>query len=210
MGDLKMPMCVRVGSWRTKDHITEAVQLLRRIVDLFQSLLESVLSLLIRAQYGTDDPFEELSSRAVGVEDTDRRDGHGEAGVVFDELSQSLLRPLVLAVVPRIQIVLCLLVIRSVFQLFEDLEGRSAFLAPNPPLIETTDMEVYSREPHVHRLLPAKPLRLLVDDGVVRALRLGMRDSERRGPGDGWSRAASWKPRIGLCPRRQGLASPSF
>jgi hypothetical protein len=72
MGDLKMPMCVRVGSWRTKDLITEAVQLFRRIVDLFQCLLKSVLSLLVRAQYGTDHPFEELPSRAVGVEDADR------------------------------------------------------------------------------------------------------------------------------------------
>ena len=92
-------------------------------MNLLQRFLKSVLVLPVCAQYGVDHTFEELSSGAVGVEDADRRDGHGQAGIIFDKLGQPLLRPLVLSVVPRIQIVLGLLVVRSVFQLFEDLAG---------------------------------------------------------------------------------------
>ena len=70
------------GDGRLED--AKAVQLVRRMADLLQRLFERVRVLAVGAQNGVDDLLEEAPSRAVGVEDADRVDGHGEGGVVFD------------------------------------------------------------------------------------------------------------------------------
>jgi hypothetical protein len=124
MGDLKMPMHVRLEAVSSLlCFCTKAVQLVGRFADLRQRLFQRELLILVCAQYGVDHTLQEASSRAIGMEDADRRDGHRQAGVVVDELGESLLRPLVLGEIPRIEVIVLLLVIRSVFQLLEDL-GR--------------------------------------------------------------------------------------
>lgn len=101
-------------------------------MDLLERRFQCIIFGSVRAQYGFDYTFQKLSSGAVGMEDADRGDGHGQAGVVVNQLGQSLLRPLVLGIVPRIQVVFRLLVVRSAFQLFEDLRARLAFWTANP------------------------------------------------------------------------------
>lgn len=132
---------------------------------------------MICAQYGIDHALQEASSRAVGMKDADRRDGHRQAGVVVDELGEPLLRPLVLGKVPRIEVIVLLLVIRSIFQLLEDLERR---LAGFEPILGCRSagcdqwFGTHSNTSYVHRLLPAKPWMLLVGVEVGRAVRLGV------------------------------------
>ncbi len=70
--------------------LTKAIELVRRVSDFSQRLLESVLPLSVRAQQGLDYPLKEAASRAVGVEDADGGDGHREGGVVVDLSSNQL------------------------------------------------------------------------------------------------------------------------
>lgn len=70
------------GDGRLED--AEAVQLVRRVADLLQGVLERVAVLAVGAQDRVDDLLEEAAARAVGVQDADRVDGDGEGGVVFD------------------------------------------------------------------------------------------------------------------------------
>ena len=105
---------------------TKAVELVRRLADLLERLLQSELLVVVCAQYGIDDMLQEASSRAVGMEDANRGNGHGQASVVVDELGEPLLRPLVLGEVARVEVILLLLVICLVFQFLEDLVRRLA------------------------------------------------------------------------------------
>jgi hypothetical protein len=63
---------------------TKAIKLVRSLADFLQGLLECVWLGSVCAEKRVDDPLEETSSCAVGVQDADRRYRHREGRVVFN------------------------------------------------------------------------------------------------------------------------------
>lgn len=140
---------------------TEAIELVRGLAHLLERVCQRVGLVAVCAQQRLDDPLEETSASAGGMEHADRRDGHGQRRVVVDlaqhqqwprppspvvdayQFAQALACPLLLGLHPRTELVLLaplLARIRPVLEPFEDLDCQLAWGCPPeaPPMLTSS------------------------------------------------------------------------